>query len=389
MGRNTDSPLHTTAGDRRILLPPGSGRRRGSGHPLIVAGAIIAVVVVVLAALLSRGGGTPPVARSSSASPPSSPAPSPPAGVALLRIDPGTNQVAPQSYSVGDDPTAVAVGDGSVWVANAGDHTILGLDPATGEVQATIHLSQQPRAIAGGGVPGVWVATIDELWEIDPRTNAVVLTHDLGDATGTVTTGEGSVWVTGLLFGLGKVDPATGLLDPHFVGPVLCTACHILPGQLRKTSFFFSGDHQRGAPPSVAAGLGSVWAIVAPPPTGPSSLWRIDPLTGASKSITVPSALIGVTVGRDAVWAVGTNGEVVRVDPKTDEVTTTIVTGYGATKLAAGLDAIWVLNPARGMVVRIDPQTNTVVGTIAVGAGAKAIAVGLGSVWVTVDGAPS
>src|SRR5439155_24399159 len=99
----------------------------------------------------------------------------------------------------------VAVGHGSGWVATGGDHTILRLDPATGEVRATIQLSQQPRGVAASGVAGVWVDTVDELLEIDPRTDAVVLTNDLGDATGTVTAGEGSVWVTGLLFGLGRV----------------------------------------------------------------------------------------------------------------------------------------------------------------------------------------
>ena len=49
---------------------------------------------------------------------------------------------------VGDFPTAVAVGHGSVWVANAGDGTLSRIDPETSEVVATIQLGASPEAIA-------------------------------------------------------------------------------------------------------------------------------------------------------------------------------------------------------------------------------------------------
>jgi streptogramin lyase len=93
--------------------------------------------------------------------------------------------------------------------------------------------------------------------------------------------------------------------------------------------------------------------------------------------------LVGVAVGENAVWAVGTNGEVARIDPETNEVAKLIGTGNGATRVVIGLGAVWLLNPTLGTVTRIDPETNAVVATIHVGKGATALAAGEGSVWIT------
>jgi streptogramin lyase len=346
---------------------------------VIVAGGLTAVAGVILAVLLSRGGAKPTAVPSARRGSSSSPASVGAVTGALLRIDPATNEVAAHAYAVGVDPTAVAIGYASVWVANGGDNSILRLDPATGNAEATVVLDQEPRSIAiGSGVSGVWINTVDHVSKIDQVSNDLVLTQDLGDATGVVASGEESVWVTGLLFGLGKIDPTSGLFDPGFsVGQILCSACFEQPGG------GWSGDHQRGAPPSVAAGFGSVWAVGAPPPSGPSAVWRVDPSRGTSAPIRVRFAALGVAVGKNAVWAVGTNGEVARIDPVGNRVLRRIETGSGATQVVAGLGSVWVLNPTLGTVIRIDPAKNTVVATIDVGKGASAVATGEGSVWVT------
>jgi DNA-binding beta-propeller fold protein YncE len=90
-----------------------------------------------------------------------------------------------------------------------------------------------------------------------------------------------------------------------------------------------------------------------------------------------------LAVGENAVWIVGTNGEVARIDPTTNRVVKLIGTENGTTQVAAGLDAVWVLNPRLGTVTRIDPATNAMVATIDVGKGATAIAAGRDSIWVT------
>jgi YVTN family beta-propeller protein len=52
------------------------------------------------------------------------------------------------TVQVGDFPTAVAVGHGSVWVANAGEGTVSRIDPETRTIVATIRLGASPETIA-------------------------------------------------------------------------------------------------------------------------------------------------------------------------------------------------------------------------------------------------
>ena len=71
----------------------------------------------------------------------------------VARIDPGN--YASFQIPVGDRPVAVAVGEGAVWVANAGDGTVSRIDPETSDV-TTIDVGQAPAGIAvGNGL--VWV----------------------------------------------------------------------------------------------------------------------------------------------------------------------------------------------------------------------------------------
>ena len=52
-----------------------------------------------------------------------------------LHADSGT---AAQTIGVGNGPTAVAIGEGSIWVANSQDGTVSRIDPATSSVSDTI-----------------------------------------------------------------------------------------------------------------------------------------------------------------------------------------------------------------------------------------------------------
>jgi hypothetical protein len=83
--------------------------------------------------------------------------------------------------------------------------------------------------------------------------------------------------------------------------------------------------------------------------------YRVDPGTGASTPISVPFISAGVAVGENAVWIVGTNGVVARIDPATNHVVKLIGTENGATQVAAGLDAVWILNPRRYAPTAIRP----------------------------------
>ena len=89
------------------------------------------------------------------------------------------------------------------------------------------------------------------------------------------------------------------------------------------------------------------------------------------------------------MWVVD-NGDnaVVRIDPSTSAVTTTIPVGDDPTAIAVGANAVWVANSREGTVSRIDPTKNVVVKTIHVGNSPAGIAVTPGSVWVTAQAKP-
>jgi YVTN family beta-propeller protein len=72
-----------------------------------------------------------------------------------LKIDPATNQVT-RTIPVGDGPQGIAVGAGSVWVANGLDGTVSRVDPVSGEAVATIEVGGRPDELAVGE-GGVWV----------------------------------------------------------------------------------------------------------------------------------------------------------------------------------------------------------------------------------------
>jgi YVTN family beta-propeller protein len=75
----------------------------------------------------------------------------------VWRIDPRSN--APErTIRVGDHPTAVAVGAGSVWVASL-DGTVSRIDPSSNRVVRVIAVGGTPRGVAVGE-GAVWV-TVD------------------------------------------------------------------------------------------------------------------------------------------------------------------------------------------------------------------------------------
>jgi serine/threonine protein kinase len=60
------------------------------------------------------------------------------------------------SFPVGDGPIDVAVGEGAVWVANQLDRTVMRLDPESGHVDARISVGNEPQRLAAGE-GSVWV----------------------------------------------------------------------------------------------------------------------------------------------------------------------------------------------------------------------------------------
>jgi YVTN family beta-propeller protein len=74
----------------------------------------------------------------------------------LTRIDPMTNSIE-ATIPVGGEPSALAVGEGAIWVVDPATRSVVRVDPATNDVVAHVPLRAQPRGIAvGDGV--IWVS---------------------------------------------------------------------------------------------------------------------------------------------------------------------------------------------------------------------------------------
>jgi YVTN family beta-propeller protein len=133
----------------------------------------------------------------------------------LSRIDPGTNTVVQTIDLRGpnklapNETNAVAVGAGSVWVAS-GLRRVLRIDPATGDIRARIDVGSQAVAL-DVGEGGVWAATAAErVVRIEPRTNAAVARIPLGTLPVAIAAGGGSVWVAEIVANeLWRLNPDT------------------------------------------------------------------------------------------------------------------------------------------------------------------------------------
>jgi YVTN family beta-propeller protein len=113
---------------------------------------------------------------------------------------------------VGEAPTAVAVGFGSVWVTTLEDDTVWRIEvPGAGEadVLKPVSVGDGPVDIAVGD-DAVWVVnSLDgTVSRIDPAKNAVIATVEVGNEPRRVAVGDDEVWVTvrGPV-GLGPAEP--------------------------------------------------------------------------------------------------------------------------------------------------------------------------------------
>jgi YVTN family beta-propeller protein len=260
---------------------------------------------------------------------------------------------------VGASPTDVAVGEGAVWVANGGEHTVSRIDPASNRIAGNpIPVSVPTDVAVGEGA--VWVASDDTLLRIDPATNRIEWeSNRLSEYPEGVAVGEGAVWVADRRDDrVSRIDPATNRIAGKPI-PV--------------------GD----GPTDVAIGEGAVW--VANLLDGTVS--RIDPATNrvAGKAIPVGDSPTDVAVGEGAVWVAHKfDDTVLRIDPATNRIAgKPIPVGDSPTDLAVGEGAVWVANSGDDAVSRIDPATNRVAGRpIPVGDSPEGVAVGEGALWV-------
>ncbi len=130
----------------------------------------------------------------------------------LVRIETATNRVDGRPIPLGPAPSGVAVGGGSLWVADAIEGTVRRIDPQRRRTVAAIDVGSEPYGVvfAAGSV---WVTNADDdtVSRIDPVTNRVTATIRVGRNPYGIAVGGRSLWTANLGDGtVSQIDAARG-----------------------------------------------------------------------------------------------------------------------------------------------------------------------------------
>ncbi len=196
-----------------------------------------------------------------------------PGGV-LTRIDPGTERVT-QRISLGQARVdALAAGDGSLWLADPVDASLLDVDPSAGTIERTLPLGFRPTALLAADRE-LWIADYDSgtIAELDPADGRTVVELQVGTGPTALCAAAGSIWVANSLDStVARVDPSRGIVVAAI--PVGST------------------------PVSLACDTRAVWVASADGQT----VSRIDPRDDAVRSSIVAGSPTVVAAVGEHVW---------------------------------------------------------------------------------------
>lgn len=313
-----------------------------------------------------------------------------PRPASLVHIDLETQRRS--QISVGDTVTALALGEGSVWLASYGDSSVYRIDPDAMTVEARIHLPEPPQEIATGA-GSVWVTTSWALVQIDATSGAIEREYSLGgcDAFGTergcqtdVTVVDGTVWATHMSNRrLVEIDPASEKVSRNRVDgePMAIASGHgalwvfvdtasspvidridletggvsseVLP--IGIVTPVCSGYGAVAPPGELCAAIGvgehSVW--VATPDELTSELWPLDPRTGDLRGDprTLPCCVMAIGPGggfASTIWTGSSNGKLILVTEVSVHPEERGGVRGAVTDVAVGYGGLWV---------SVDPQS--------------------------------
>jgi streptogramin lyase len=206
------------------------------------------------------------------------------------------------------------------------------------------------------------VAPRNSLVLVNARTDSIVAQIPLGATPARVSYGEGAFWVVCPDAGrIVRVNPRTSAIRRVELGE---------------------------EPFDAAIGAGALWV----PDHDTFRIYRLDLKSGeVSKSKSLGNPQLAVAYGFGAVWAVGADDGVSRLDPRTLSVTGTIPgvadSAEGAEpKMTVARDGLWISDAITHTFTRVDPKRLRV--THRAGHGGDGMTAGGGGVW-SADGGTS
>jgi YVTN family beta-propeller protein len=271
----------------------------------------------------------------------------------LVRINPDGGKAAGLA-AIDTQPTAVTVCAGNVWVTGVGGRV--------SEIDPRLSTINRIRVV---GTPSD-VADIGDLAAVVTPAAVTIIDAQFGEVSGEVPLRVSQEPVSGAAVAFGRdiwvANPGARELDR--ISPPFTQVAHAVP--------------LGGRPQMIAAGKDALWVA------GGRTLWRVEMGRGRVRvRIRLPFAPAALAAGERGIWLVDKSaGRLVRIDPKTRQITARIRVGHGPRAVAVGFGSVWVANGADGTVSRIDPARNAVERTISVRSAPVDLAVGLGFVWV-------
>jgi streptogramin lyase len=193
----------------------------------------------------------------------------------LVRIDPQANRIA-QRFALGGQAGSVVVADGVAWVAGRGDDSLKRVDIRTGEVRSiALGVGANPMAVALGE-GSVWVAELyrGAVVRIDPEAGRIVATIPIDGGPDGITVASGSVWTANrFATTVSRIDTATlqvtRISTGHRVSGVIATGeASVWAGnqdgvlsRIDPRSGELLASIEVGSPdwPAMAVGQGHVW----------------------------------------------------------------------------------------------------------------------------------
>jgi branched-chain amino acid transport system substrate-binding protein len=271
-------------------------------------------------------------------------------------------------------PSQIAVAPGGVWVLNSADNTISQVDPRSGRLVATFAAGSAPVALAAGN-GALWVGNAAarlpsevegtmfpaSVTQLDPATRGALRTSELPHAFVSnvlygrlpgqheLVAGAGSLWVIaedGHVLRFGPAHSGRPVRLPFTADSLSFGGGRLwadLAGQgvvavdPRSDRIVF--EYPLPAGPGIAYGFGSLWVV--DPVQG--IVWRITPGRVVQVlAIHAPPGVTAVTATKHAVWASSVfANEVVRIDPESNRVSTTVVVS-APQDLAPAPGGVWV-----------------------------------------------
>ena len=290
---------------------------------------------------------------------------------ALAILDPET--LAPAAViQLGGTPSDIVVGRRAVFVSLPGHGTVVVVDPRTRAGASLGAPVRRPTRLAAGA-GGLWVLDGNDRRVAllgSRRTFDVPAAPDRGPSAplDAFATADRSLWLAErhaeLVF---RLDPSSGRAQSV---------------DNRGPDSFFEGDARR----AVAVTAGSVWLAnpvsIYPATERLGRVSRIDAATGKlSASIRLPAPPIALAADDQAVWVALERGDSLwRIDPRDNVATAAVPVPGGVVDVAVGEGSAWTLGP-EGDVTRIDPRTNEITARTELGRGGF-IAAGHGAVWI-------